>query len=388
MRHALVLLLAALLLVPVTARADDRAKAFFQAGAQAYDAGRFAAAVQAFEEAYRLAPVPAILFSMAQAERKQFFVSRSREFLDRAVSHYRSYLQAQGATRRAEAADALAELEGQLARLAPVAAPAPAKPQTTARLMVTTQAAGAQVAVDAQAPVPAPFIDDLAPGRHKVRVEAEGFHPEEREVELALGSPTGLDLVLKERSGTLRLSGEEGADVYVDGRRVGETPLPGPIELSPGRHAVVLVRRGHEPFTRELQLGRGEAVTLEPRLSRTWQRVGSYVVLGSGVLVALGGVTCSVIALNREQVAQKVLEQQARENITGRQLQDYNLALRQRDQWRSSAQTTSGIAAGLLVIGGLVYWLDQPRVSSQGSEVTLSPLLVPGGVGMAAGGRF
>ena len=47
--------LALLVLAASTANADDaldQAKTYFSAGAQAYDAGRFGAAVQAFQQAY------------------------------------------------------------------------------------------------------------------------------------------------------------------------------------------------------------------------------------------------------------------------------------------------------------------------------------------------
>ena len=43
-------------------------------------------AVQAFEQAWALAPRPAIIFSMAQALRRQYFVDRKQENLDRAIN--------------------------------------------------------------------------------------------------------------------------------------------------------------------------------------------------------------------------------------------------------------------------------------------------------------
>ena len=57
---------------PRIARAEEpdllvQMKAYFNAGAEAYELGDFAAAIQAFDQAYRAMPRPAILFSLAQA---------------------------------------------------------------------------------------------------------------------------------------------------------------------------------------------------------------------------------------------------------------------------------------------------------------------------------
>ncbi|MGC4118778.1 MAG: PEGA domain-containing protein [Myxococcales bacterium] len=389
--------------LPLTARAapQDGAKAFFQAGAQAYGAGRFEAAVQAFEEAYRLAPMPAILFSMAQTERKQFYVSKQRPYLERAITHYRAYVEAKGATRRAEAADALAELEAALARLSPQTGPAalePPKP-TKARLMVTTQAPQATVTVDDQPAVVAPFIDELAPGRHHVKVAAEGFLTEERDIELAVGPPAGLDLPLKERPGRLAVTAPSGTDVHVDGKKLGEAPLGAALELPAGPHSVTLVQRGMQPWSGELVLERGKEASLAPTMTRTAQRTASYAVLGSAAVAALGGVACVLVATNREHNAANLLDQQRQGNITSQQLDHYHLLVRQRDAWRTATEASFGSAAALLTVGVLMYWLDRPAVTSgpverpsaperSPLELGVSPTLVPGGAGVTAVGRF
>src|SRR5439155_20339287 len=81
--------------VSFVARADDvdKAKMFFNAGAQAYSVGQFAPSIAAFEEAYKLAPRPAILFSLAQAQRKQYFVDHKPYLLERSVENFRKYVE-------------------------------------------------------------------------------------------------------------------------------------------------------------------------------------------------------------------------------------------------------------------------------------------------------
>src|SRR5882762_3849684 len=104
-------------LLPASAWAEpasdlERAKESFKAGATAYAAGDYLAAIQALDAAYQLTPLPAIAFSLGQAERRQYFVDHAPEHLSRAVSLFRRYIElAPGGSRRADALDALSQLE-------------------------------------------------------------------------------------------------------------------------------------------------------------------------------------------------------------------------------------------------------------------------------------
>src|SRR5206468_6795596 len=68
------------------------AKKYFDAGRQAYEAGDYQAATAAFEESYALSPRPAIVFSIAQAYRQQYFVDRDASKLRRAIALFTEYL--------------------------------------------------------------------------------------------------------------------------------------------------------------------------------------------------------------------------------------------------------------------------------------------------------
>src|SRR5215472_3793788 len=154
---------AMLLALAMPARAEDleQAKMYFNAGAQAYSAGRYAFAVQAFEQAYKLAPRPAIAFSLAQAERKQFFVAKHNDVLAHAVKHYHEYLdQVPTGGRRDDAVNALAELEPLAARVSPetVQSNAPAAVET--RIMVSSQTEHANGSIDGGAMKDIPFMAD------------------------------------------------------------------------------------------------------------------------------------------------------------------------------------------------------------------------------------
>ena len=55
----------------------------------------------------------------------------------------------------------------------------------------------------------------------------------------------------------------QGATLWVDGKAVGTTPFELPVYLEPGLHAFKLERAGHEPVSRDLDLGAGEQATLD-----------------------------------------------------------------------------------------------------------------------------
>ena len=122
----------------------ERAKASFKAGANAYAAGDYLAAIQALEDAYEISPLPAIAFSLAQAERKQYFRDEKRAHLERALSLFERYLEQETrGARREDARLAINQLQ-QLLGEKPHKAPEPtAKPQAR-----PTQPGGNQISAE------------------------------------------------------------------------------------------------------------------------------------------------------------------------------------------------------------------------------------------------
>src|SRR5688500_17158460 len=156
-----------------------QAKASFKAGAAAYELGDYLAAIQALEAAYRLTPLPAIAFSLAQAERRQYLIGRDAAHLSRAIALYRGYLRDVGSGgRRTDALEALGQLEPMAATTGVIVPPAlgtggpptASVPQT--RLMISCDAPGAQISLDGARTAPAPLIAQVAPGTHGVEVGA------------------------------------------------------------------------------------------------------------------------------------------------------------------------------------------------------------------------
>jgi tetratricopeptide (TPR) repeat protein len=365
---------AALLLSPASFAQDatDQAKTFFTAGAQAYEAGQFTVAIQAFEEAYRLAPRPGILFSMAQAHRRQYYVDKNPEQLGAAVRRYREYVEKvpQGG-RRADAAQALAELEPIASRTgAPAAgegaAPAasPAKQQT--RVMVSSQTKGARVSLDGARAVEltdGPLIAEVKPGKHTVKVSAEGYFDEVQEINAVEGGLVPRDVALRDRPAALKIAAPSGSDVSIDGRPMGTTPLPAPIEVPAGRHFIAVTKNGNHAHSQELELKRGETRTITADLDTTGQRVASIFFFGGGVVSAGTGVVLSLLALREQNQAEAILGKQQQGNITTQERSDYDGHVARRDGLKASAITAFAGGAALGTVGLLLFVFDRPTVT-------------------------
>lgn len=383
----------------------DRARTFFNAGAQAYSAARYADAVRSFDQAYELAPRPQLLFSLAQAERKEYFAGSDVSYLRRAIQHYKAYLeQVTSGGRRSEATEAKADLEARLARdpLAQSAATAPVE-QRKARVTVYSATPGAQASIDGGAAQELPYFGDLGPGKHRVRVFADGFIDAEREVSGDKPVDQPVDLALQERPCLVTVVLDSSADILLDGRIVATAPVSRPIELPPGPHVLSVAANGKKPMSQEVSLPRGKPFRFEPKLEASGQRVVAVSMLGVGAASLVTGVVFGVLALGQESRARNIADERAVGNIDAGQLATYNDAVDRRDAFRSISIVTLAAGGALAVGGGLLYVFDRPTVSVlpprrvepapapkplQPTDLTASPLVGPGIWGASMSARF
>jgi hypothetical protein len=397
---------------PLAASAADdveQAKALFNAGAQAYAATRYQDAVHSFQAAYRKAPRPAILFSLAQAYRRLYVIDPKPESLKAAIANYRRYLaEVPQGGRRADATEALSELEVVAARLdvhAPAAAPAEpevaveVKPRT--RINVTSPTAGARVSLDGGAPVDVPLMAEVQPGKHTIKLTADGFADEEREILAVEGDVTGLDRELRERPARIEITAPEGAQVMLDGRLVGTTPLP-VIEVAPGRRFFAVTLNGYKPFSRELSLRRGQSQAVNVTLSTTTQRTASYGFFIAGGLTAGAGVLTLLHFLAAQGEARALWDKRRDERLTEQELRDYKEHLDDAGQYGFATMGLMGAAATMALTGFVFYAFDaslpppppartEPTPSREARptlDLAAAPLLAPGVAGARLTGRF
>jgi hypothetical protein len=390
---------------PATALTTEdlaRARTYVTAGGHAYEAGQFLAAVQAFEQAYRIAPRPIVLFDIAQGYHRQYTVDHAVLNLKSAVDHYRRYVaEDPKGKRRLEAVQALGDLEAELGRVrgAPDAgggAPSAPAPAAT-RVVVSSQTPNATVSLDGKPPVPAPLIEEVKAGPHLVVVSAAGFFDEQAQVVAVQGALAAREVELRERPGLLMVVGPPGGVVAVDGRSVGTTPLAHPLELPAGPHFVTLRQTGHVPAAQEVTLARGALLRIEPKLEVTSTRVGSYVDLGIGAATLVAaGVLWGVAEVEQGQ-ANTIGNARANGSISEQQRETFNADLDRRNGLFNAAGATAGVGGAAVLTGALLYLLDSPRApaaparavpaddgrKSPSIDLSFAPLL---GRGLAGGG--
>jgi tetratricopeptide (TPR) repeat protein len=368
----------------------ERARTLFEGGRQAYEAGDYPAALSAFEEAYRIVPRPAVAFALAQAHRQQFLADSDPGKLKRAVQLYRKYLEEAPRGERHDEASAHVQYLLPILNRAEASGPiaAPAIPRRDTRLMVVSPAKGAIATIDGKLSGPVPFVRPVAAGDHQVKVEAPGHFPEELAVAAVDGelSITKVDLRPKPALLTLRAPG--GAEVAVDGRPVGETPLARPLEVPAGRHFLTLGKRGHRQFARELSLDLGQLRTIDVELEKTGQRRAAlWILAGGGALLVAGGVT-TTLAFVHQGEAQELDDARASRNLTADEVRSYARHVDRRDDFRLASTILLGGTVALGVTGLLLYIFDTPRAVVLPPPETIVPVVGPDEIGAAWRGQF
>lgn len=387
---------------------DDAAaaRAYFETGAKEYEKENYPNAIRAFEQAYDLTHRPGLLFSIAQAHRRQYGLDAKAHNLRKALDYYQKYLvEDKSGKRRSEATAAVKDIQAMLERL-------PAEMQTgpsqeidlPAQISITTQADDATISIDGAAPRALEPVD-VPPGKYKVVVQAPGYFSEERDVTVKKGQIMAIDVQLRPMPARLSIQGRIGAEVRVDGTPRGTLPLAGPIEVEAGEHTLTVSMNGFHSFIEERSLGRGETVALNARIARTQQRIASFVLTGSGLFSAGVGIAALVLAEGARQEAENIDKDRRTISITTERLKKYKDYLELRSQLNIASTVTLNAGAGLGVLAFLLYYFDQPKLTPPRAksdkkdekrkddspvmrDMAFVPVASPGFVGFAFGGQF
>jgi tetratricopeptide (TPR) repeat protein len=151
---------------PASAKANEQAHASFARGMEAYEQGRFRAAIEHFKEADRLAPSPRLSFNIALSYERMSDGPN-------ALAAYRDYLR-----RSPEAANVpttsvrIAELELELQK------------SGVQQLTVLSDPTGANVLIDDLSRGVTPWTGELPPGPHRVLLRARGYSDTAQSFEL------------------------------------------------------------------------------------------------------------------------------------------------------------------------------------------------------------
>jgi hypothetical protein len=360
---------------PAHAQNIEQAKELFEAGAQYYANGQYAAAIQAFEEANKIVPKPAIEFSIAQAHRRQYFLDKNPDHLNAAIRMYQDYIAKGGGARSADAAQALEELQTIANRMSAEekAQMAKAPQKEPPRIMVMSQTEGAQVTLDSKLTKPVPYGPDVAAGKHHVHVFAPGFFDYDQDVQAFENTVTPVNAELREKPARLSIDAPTNASVSIDGRFAGTTPLPSAIQLAGGRHLVVVTKNGHKAFTQELDLKRDERRSLKVKLDSSGQRVVADSLLISAAGAAVVGIVLTSVALVEQSNANTLNDRRGSSVFTVQDADDYDADKNARNRWATVAGVAYGVSAASLLTGIVFYVFDQPAVNLPPERLDESP---------------
>jgi outer membrane receptor protein involved in Fe transport len=271
---ALVTALAALLLSPAPAFADDladEADLRFQLGADAYQRGDFRSALEHFLTSNRLVPNKNVIFNIA----------RTYEKLGQYPAAYRYYSSALSAESDPEAR---ARIERALEQLG----------GKVAVLEIVTDPPGATIYIDRKDLGPrgeSPRRLGLTPGSYKLIVEKPGYLPAERTLaSVGAGRLEKVELRLIARVGSLRIEGPAaGATVHVDEETAPSAcRVPCTFQTLPGRHLLYLKKPGTRTRPIPVTLREGRTLVIRPELEPI---TGSLVVSTDepGALIEVDG---------------------------------------------------------------------------------------------------
>jgi hypothetical protein len=339
---------------------EREARKLFRAGERAYEAGQYLGAIRAFEEAYRLTPLPAIAFSLAQACRLQYFADANLRWLQRSADLYRSYIASTpSGARRSDAVSILAEIVPLLERRSAPAAAAAAAPEVT-QLMITSPVESASVSIDGGPPRTLPLVIDVEAGPHQITVAADGYLPHQQRAIAIAGRLVAIEAELDPKPARVDLSAvERGVDVYVDGRPAGVTPIA-ELALAPGDHELFFARTGHLPEVRRLTLERDDRLAVDAKLKVTGQRTAAWVTMGVAAAGLAASVVMTVFAVRADRAADGLHDKGAEVGLTRAEAEEY-LFYREARGVRTNAAAILGAAGmGVALLGVGLYFFDEP----------------------------
>lgn len=383
MRAVLILVWA--LAMPAAAAPDPTGGAAeFRVAAQAFRANKFDTAARAFEQAYALDPRPETAFSIAQANRLQYYFDRIPWRLQRAVQMYEAYLAALPAGPRArDAIDRLGEITPLLDELRRRGELVPYTPPIKTQIVVGAEVESAEVTIDGtRRSLWEPT--DVTEGSHTIEVKAPGYEVARRTVSVARGRFLPVDVPLVAKPARLVVETESGAEVRVDGQPVDGA---GPVLVRPGEHFVTITRRGRVPWSRSLVLARDRTETVAAPLVPTAQRKVSRWVLGTSLALAAGtgGVALWSYAARRD--AERLDEKRRALDASPEDLGRYNARVSDAD---GRARLALGLGIAAIGVGGLglaMFLFDHDRTAVR-NGVTLTPTISNQGPGLELGGSF
>jgi hypothetical protein len=292
---------------PENQEAKARAQVLLKAGAQHYQQGAFADALEEFTQAYAVFPSPKLLFNIGQATRE---LGRPVDSVD---AFEKFLVQSPDA-----ASELVAEAKRSIAELSP----------KTGKLLIDCPLAGAEITVDGKPVGRTPLVDliRVSPGSHQVTATHPGATPAIENVIVTAG--TVQTLVMRPRS-------LAEASVMLAAPSTVAPPSPGPA---------LDAQRTDAPAADEGWL-----------LGRKW----TWVAAGATVAFAGGATLAGLMMQSKFDDLNKDCGSAAGANYTGCKPGDFDAL----DRRKNVANAFWGLTAAATVATGTLFFLEGRRVA-------------------------
>jgi hypothetical protein len=250
-------------------------------------------------------------------------------------------------------------------------------PPPPTQIMVRSDTPGAIISIDAQAVSASPAIRDVSAEEHVVTVAASGYAPVERHIRVANGQIVTSQIELLPLPGAIQVGANEvGAEVYVDGLKVGTTPFSR-SGFHPGPHSIAVRQSGRVLWTTDVDLAPAGSASTTALLQPTRQRtMAGYVLVGAGAALAVGIIT-GLTAYSLDSSLD------SKPTSNGPERDNYDSRWHLRNVFATSSTILFSLAGAALLTSAGMYWLDAPPIPSSGaprdvaqptrSSVTLGP---------------
>ncbi|MFO0694337.1 MAG: PEGA domain-containing protein [Polyangiales bacterium] len=227
-------------------------------------------------------------------------------------------------------------------------------------LRVISDPPGAGVFVDDRSAGanPAPYRVEIPTGTHRIWIERTGFEPIEREVEVGLGEQVEVRVSLERVTyGRVRMIGNvRGAEITVDGQRVGGLPYEG--DLPAGVHRIRVTAPDLKTWEHEVRIERGQVTPIRVRLRPAPDRSNAYATLGLSVMSLGAGIGLGVASRN--------LEDELRHEASAGTLASDDPRFNRGRGFAIGADTALGLA-GLFGVLTIYYFVHDPLPDSEGT---------------------
>jgi hypothetical protein len=219
---------------------------------------------------------------------------------------------------------------------------------------------GAEVSVDGGAFARTPAVVKVSAGPHVARFRAPGHDELTLSVSALEGELVPAYVRLEPRPSLLRIAAPSGALIALDGELRGLAPLGAALRTTPGPHFVAVTLRGHKPFTSTLTLSTDEARTLGVSLEPSSQRVGAFVLLGTGLAGAVACASLGAFALDAEHQAKALEGRRALEGLDVAARDRLNQLVRQRNELAAATALAGAVSVLSLSFGTALHRFDFP----------------------------